>query len=707
MTEREIISRPGDATGTGGPGGAGAAAPPGMDQSEALRLGYISGASANFGDEIYGLSKASGLPDWMGGFRAPVGAARMLYETGGGFSPPKPGAERTPFMSNYEEALAQRRGELKQAEKEHPGTFMGGQVLGGVLAPGGAAAAPATVPMRMLRGAAVGGAYGGAAGLGEGENDIDRLTRGAIGAPIGMAVGGLAPPLVEAAAVGGRAALGPVVSAVRGTFNAPGEARRVVGETIGAATAADRAARGRLTPGEVAADIARGGESRMVDLGGEPAQRLARAVKNVTPEGEVVLKNALEPRFETQGIRVADELRGMFQYPNTFQQREGLRAAGRASNNPLYDRAYTAGAGHIGSPELERLAGTKEVQAAMRAAMDESGARNVLAGYGAMNPRVTVTPDGRIVFNRQPSGMPAYPDLQFWDLTRRKLSDKADEAGRAGRRSEADIYGQLADRMNAQLDAAVPEYQAARQSAAHFFGARDASEAGEAFFGSGRRFGTEETRNALAQMNPLERQLFRDAYTDRLIRSVEAPRARQNITAAVPHFGGSPALESEMGVALGRPGLDAMRGIRRREDIMDRSRAAVTGNSTTAQQLFDSGVIGRGILYGGAAGGLGYGTYNADPAQLAAAGLTGALAVGSRRANQNVARHIVEILTSRDPAALTGGAAITQNPVAIRNAITEAMAMARDRARAGEANAALRRSILERGAVVGAGGAIQ
>jgi hypothetical protein len=697
MTEREIISRPGDATATGG-----AAAPPGMDQSEALRLGYISGASANFGDEIYGLSKASGLPDWLGGFRAPVGAARMLYETKAGTAPPKPGEPRSPFMSNYEAALEQRRAEQKQAEKEHPGTFVGGQVLGGILAPGGAAAAPATVPARMARGFAVGGAYGGAAGLGAGENDIDRLSQGAIGAGIGAVTGGLAPPLIEGALTGGRAAFGPLIGAYRGTFNAPGEARRVVSETIGAAQAADRAARGRLTPGEVAADIARGGETRMIDLGGEPGQRLARAVKNVTPEGEVVLKNALEPRFESQGIRVADELRGMFQYPNTFQQRQALQAQARATNNPLYTRAYTAGSGHVGSDELGRLAGTDEVQAAMRAAIKASGSENIISGYGAMNPRFTVTPDGRIVPNRQPSGMPAYPDLQFWDLTRRQLSDKAAEATRAGKNTEARRYSALADRMNTELDAIVPEYQAARQSAAGFFGARGASEAGEEFFGSARKFGTDEARHALTQMNPLERQLFRDAYTDRLIRSVEAPRARQNITASVPHFGGSPALEAEMGVALGAPGLNAMRGIRRREDIMDRARAAVTGNSSTLQQALDAGVVGRGILYGGAAGGLGYGTYNADPTQLAAAGAAGLFALGSRRANRNVMRNIAEILTSRDPAALTGGPATAQNQVAIRNAITEALANARTRTQLQERNAAVRRSVLERAAVTGA-----
>src|SRR5215471_17047921 len=40
--------------------------------AEAGLEGYLSGASFNWRDEVYGASKASGLPDWMGGFRAPI-----------------------------------------------------------------------------------------------------------------------------------------------------------------------------------------------------------------------------------------------------------------------------------------------------------------------------------------------------------------------------------------------------------------------------------------------------------------------------------------------------------------------------------------------------------------------------------------------------------------------------------------------------------
>src|SRR6218665_4137191 len=47
---------------------------------DAVQEGYLAGAGAGFRDEIYGASKASGLPDWLGGFRAPVGAARLALE---------------------------------------------------------------------------------------------------------------------------------------------------------------------------------------------------------------------------------------------------------------------------------------------------------------------------------------------------------------------------------------------------------------------------------------------------------------------------------------------------------------------------------------------------------------------------------------------------------------------------------------------------
>src|SRR5438552_735230 len=87
---------------------------PDVGRGSAALEGYLSGASANFRDEIYGASKASGLPDWMGGFRAPVGAARLAMDS----LSDQPGE----VTKTYEQARDEKRAFAKQAAEQFPGT---------------------------------------------------------------------------------------------------------------------------------------------------------------------------------------------------------------------------------------------------------------------------------------------------------------------------------------------------------------------------------------------------------------------------------------------------------------------------------------------------------------------------------------------------------------------------------------------------------
>src|SRR5262249_51804166 len=121
--------------------------------------GFLSGISGGLRDEIYGLSEASGLPKALGGFRAPVGAARMLMGTEGA-------------QQSYEKARDEKRAEVKKIEADQPGMFTTGQVGGAVALPLGAARG-ATLGARAIRGAGVGGAYGALQGFGEGEGGAD------------------------------------------------------------------------------------------------------------------------------------------------------------------------------------------------------------------------------------------------------------------------------------------------------------------------------------------------------------------------------------------------------------------------------------------------------------------------------------------------------------------------------------------------------
>ena len=469
-----------------------------------------------------------------------------------------------------------------------------------------------------------------------------------MGGVFGALTGGIAPAAVETARTAGRTVAAPVISAVRGAWNPQGEAARLVGGTLGRDLATDPAARTRLTEHE----FSNTPEARVIDLGsGEGSTgALARAASNVSPEARQILNNTIDPRFEGQAQRVGDFLRGNLNHPNVTAQQAALEAAQRTGNDAAYRRAYAAGAGNVGSTELERGSRSSDtVAAAMRTAASKAGDEAVVGGDGAMNPRVTFTPDGRVQFQRSPSGMPTYPDLQFWDLTRRQLSDKAAEAARLGHKDEARRLGRFATAMNEQLDRIVPEYRVAREGAARFFDAGNALEAGQNYFGRARRYGNEPTRQAIADMSPAERALFQDAYAERLINSVQAPGARQNILTALATLAAHRRWRRSSTSGLGRAAAQDLRGVRRVEGVMDRARTATQGNSTTARQQAERALFGT-------AGGIGaYGTYNQDPTQMTIGGITAALTAGGRHVNQNVMRNVAQILTSRDPTQIARG----------------------------------------------------
>jgi hypothetical protein len=697
LTQGLIVERPQSSVAATAPEGAPAAnaeTTPTMSRLEAAKLGYLSGASANFGDEVYGLSKASGLPDWLGGFRAPVGAARMLY---GQATTPNP-----EFMNSYDQAVAERRGQNKAAEQQYPGTYLAGQVGGALVLPGGASAQAATLPARMGRGAVLGSAYGAASGLGEGENDVDRLKKGAMGTILGGVTGGAAPALVEGALAAGRTIAAPIASTIRGGYDPRREAARAVGATLGRDITADPAAQARLTPQEFAGNVAGGGPATVMDLGSQATRDLARTAVNASPEAEQILNATINPRFETQSNRVADWMRQRFNYPNAFQREQALEQASRAANNPAYRDAYQAGAGNIGSPELERLASSDTVAAAMQRAAKAAKDEAVVGGYGAMNPRVTFTPDGRVIFQKSPSGMPLYPDLQFWDLTRRELSKAANVARRAGDDTEARRAGHFAQSLNTELDQIVPEYGVARTGAAGFFNAENALEAGQNFFGQVKRFGVAPAEHARSQMSPAQQRLFEEGYATRHINAIEGIPNRQNV---VPHIGGSPAANAEMDLAYGVPAANELRGVRRVEDVMDRARGAVQGNSTTAKQQERLRQLTELGIYGASAGTGVYGASNLDPTQVGLAGAAAALTAGRRHVNQNVMRHVAEVLTSQDPATIARNnltQRIMQNPAALRAATDQALATTTRRAQSNDVRSALARALLARGATGGA-----
>ncbi len=595
--------------------------------------GVASGLTANFYDELRGLVEANGAnPNDPASLYDLIGGA-VKYWSG------DKGAEQ-----RYDKAATRERDLTKTAEEQHPVASIAGNIAGAVALPIGAAANAATLPGRMAAGAGVGAAMGGAAGAGEGSGAVDRISRGATGAAIGGALGGVAPAAIEGVVRGARAAAVPVSNAIRGVRNVDDEAARRVATSIQRDIGSDPAAAQRLTLGEFGASVQSGGPATIMDIGGDTTRALARSAANTSPEGRAALGRTINDRFEGQTDRVTGWLRNTFHFPDAAAQADALETVGRTVNRANYTRAMREGDRSIFSPELDRLMGSPAVVDAMRKASTSGKDRAITQGMGAMRQGVTVE-NGVVTFTRGPSGAPTYPNLAFWDATKREIDDAANAAARAGRNGEAGTLRDLARTLRGELDNHVPSYQQARAGASHFFDAENALEAGQNFVG--KNMTSAEARRALTQMTPQERQLFQDGFVSRYIETLNAVGDRRSILNKIAE---SPAAREKLNIALGRPRAEELEAGLRVEGIMDLARNAVQGNSTTARQLAELGLAGG--AYGFSGGGVNPFT---DPSAVLNAALVYGAARGRNVVNERLSRRVAEMLVSNDPQILLRG----------------------------------------------------
>ena len=626
---------------------------PQISTPEAIVSGVKRGATANFNDELSGVAAASGLPDTMAGIsnmgaQLPIGAARLAYEHLTG----QPG-EAT---KAYNDAVDKIRQYQQQVDEQHPIASTVGQV-GGALAtsllPVGVAGQGAGLAARAGIGAATGGAYGALYGAGAGTTPEDRLTQAATGGVLGAATGGIIPPV--AAGIG---KIGSVVSdkvgAILGHPLQALQASRNIDQT-----ATQRAAdllrydvengRGGMTAPDVAAAQQSGQPVMLGDLGGPATQDAMRAAANTSPAGRAALEAATQSRFQGQAQRLSDFIKGLAPGGgNATRTQEELDAAQRAANKPAYARAYAAGDRSINSPVLENLMGSPDVVNAMRDAAQKGKSRAIAEGFGAFNTGVKVTDDGRVIFNKGPSGVPTYPNIQFWDYTYRNLRDAASAAFRAGRNDEGGTLSNLSKQLRAELDREVPEYGKARAGAAAFFGAENALEAGQKFVTMGGSLN--DARVAINKMSGPERALFAEGFSSNLVDKVLKIANNRNVT--IDRIFNSQDGKARIAMALGPDRAGQLEMFLRREDMMDLARKAVSGNSTTVRQLMTKaltagghGAVGIGI--GAGVDELLNGHMNWKHALIG--GVMAGTGVATGAVNAKLAQSIAEKLASDDP----------------------------------------------------------
>ena len=434
-----------------------------------------------------------------------------------------------------------------------------------------------------------------------------------LSAGVGALTAGVAEPLIGRTVQAAGKAFSYPISHIRSAVNPEGEARRRV---MGAAR--DDARRGQLNlnSSQVAAARTRGQDPRVMDVGGETIRAEARRAANMSPVARQGLTDFISERFENQGLRLGEFISrlvrrsGATRGPNAFLTREQLKTAARNSRNPLYRSAYAQGAQGLSSPAINRLSQAPAIQQAMKTAQSE------------MRNRVAAGRSKGAMANGKPT-------LEFWDLTKRRLDDRIRELKRNGRNSEALDLDSLRKQLLKELDTLVPDYAKARGTAATYFGAEDALEAGENFVKG--RYDLSQARKALNDMTERERELFAEGFASRFINEVGRMRDRRNLLGAI---NASEDARERMIIALGPNRYRDVESFLRVEQFMDFVRTAL-GNSTTARQLLEMG-------------GLGYGLYNNDPTAL----MLSALSLGSRWAggqiDRRVAEKVVEQLLSRD-----------------------------------------------------------
>jgi hypothetical protein len=419
--------------------------------------GYLTGAGAGFRDEIYAASKASGLPEALGGFRAIPGAVKLAIEKASG----EPGEA----SKIYDQSIDEIRARQKSAQEDHPVAFGTAQV-GGSFLPASRAmkltGAGATLGGAMLRSGGAGMILGAVEGAGNANGDlIHRAIGAAEGAPVGAVVGAAAPVVGQL--------VGKGISAI---------ANRGGTESAGAGKVLSALERDGVAPADLQSRLSALGPDAMIADIGPNATQQAATIAASPGKGQQTVRAAIDARNAGASTRVGDAVDyamggrvNVGQLERDIIQRRSQNAA------PLYDQAYQT--------PLPPIAEVQEVL-------------NTPAGKMAA---------ARAAKLSQNEGIPFDPNsVRGVDLIKRTLDDVVSMGQRAGRNNEARIISTLRDKLVDAVDNHVPEYAMARNAFAGESAIKDALAGGRTIFKD--NVTPEQLHDTLSRMTASEQDAF-------------------------------------------------------------------------------------------------------------------------------------------------------------------------------------------------------
>lgn len=395
--------------------------------------GALTGAGAGFRDEIYAAAKASGAPEFLGGFRAPFGAGRIAFEKYRG----EPGEA----SKAYDAALEEIHARQKSAQEDHPVAFGAGQV-GGSLIPASrlmkTVGTGATLGGAMIRSGIAGAALGAIEGAGDGEDLKSRAIGAAEGLPVGAVIGAAAP------------VAGQLIGKGIGAFTN----RATSAESAGAGKVINALERDAIAPSDLQSRLnALGPDAMVADLGPNVTQQAATIAAS-PGKGQQTVRAAIDSRNAGASDRVGDAVDyAMGGRVNVGQLERDIVERRSQAAAPLYDQAYRTPLPQI--PEVQEVLNTP-------------------AGKMAAARAAKLSQNEGIAFDPN--------SVRGVDLIKRTLDDVVNMGNRAGRTNEARIIGNLRDKLVNAVDAHVPEYAAARNAFAGESAIKDALTEGRSIF---------------------------------------------------------------------------------------------------------------------------------------------------------------------------------------------------------------------------------
>lgn len=525
-----------------------------------------SGASPDFAASValpdVNLAKAQydALPAWQKPLVA-VDDMATLAGSGALFGFGEKGAAKIDEMlgrGSYEDRLAYQRRKTQDARDRSGVAGMVAEIGGGVapavkLAQMGVTATRLPGAIGRLGGLALDGAgYGALSAAG---NDQDVMTGAALGGALGA---------------GGQAA-GNVLSTMARPITS-----RLFPDTAAARVMRDTLGTARMTPDQVADDLARAsadgqGVYMAADALGHPGQRLASTIARTPNDGRTALVNALEGRQAGQGRRIATALSEGFAAPDTAMQRAAsLRQSRGAAANVNYNAARSAAA------DVDVMPAVNEIDNMLYGGVKSA------AGIGTDSIESALTGIRDRLVNADGSAQV----IGFDEVLRLKqnLDDVIEQAVRGGQNNRARMLGTVRSQLDQALEAASQPYAAARNEFRKASKAIDAVDTGSAAAVRGR---FEDTIPQFQRMSPEEQSAFRAGYADPLIAHTQG--AATGVNKARPLI--NDATEREF-PAFAAPGRGDQLGRRlRREQTMFETRNAALGGSKTADNLADDAAL--------------------------------------------------------------------------------------------------------------------